>query len=204
VTELSVPFLKALSPDLALAYVPFVLLVIVGSANAVNLTDGLDGLAIGAVGVASLTFAMLTYAVGHAKIAGYLGIPFVSGVSELSVFCASLVGASLGFLWFNAHPAEVFMGDVGSMALGGALGTIAVLAKQEILLVLVGGLFVLEALSVIVQVGSFRFRGQRVFRMAPLHHHFELGGWDETKVVVRFWIIAVFFSLASLATLKLR
>jgi len=203
-TRLSVPFFKFFRPEMGWAYTVFVLIVLVGSANAVNLTDGLDGLAIGSVLIASGTFTILTYATGHAKIADYLGIPFVKGSGELAVFSAAMVGASLGFLWFNCHPAEIFMGDVGSMALGGALGTLAILSKQEMLLVLVGGLFVLEAGSVIVQVASFKSRGVRVFRMAPLHHHFELSGWDETKVVTRFWIVALIFSLMSLATLKLR
>lgn len=203
-TQLSVPFFKWFRPDLGMAYAGFVVLVLVGSANAVNLTDGLDGLAIGSVLIAAGTFTILTYATGHAKIADYLGIPFVKGSGELTVFCASMVGASMGFLWFNSHPAEIFMGDVGSMALGGALGTLAVLTKQEVLLVLVGGLFVIEVVSVILQVASFKFRGTRIFRMAPLHHHFELSGWDESKVVIRFWILALIFSLLSLATLKLR
>ena len=203
-THLAFPFFKALRPDLGFFYAGFVVLVLVGSANAVNLTDGLDGLAIGSVLIAAGTFTILTYATGHAKISEYLGIPFVRGSGELAVFSAAMVGASLGFLWFNCHPAEIFMGDVGSMALGGALGTLAILCKQEMLLVLVGGLFVMEAFSVILQVGSFKSRGMRIFRMAPLHHHFELSGWNETKVVIRFWIIALIFSLLSLATLKLR
>ncbi len=203
-TRLAFPFFKALRPELGFFYAAFVVLVLVGSANAVNLTDGLDGLAIGSVLIAAGTFTILTYATGHAKIAEYLGIPFVKGSGELAVFSAAMVGASLGFLWFNCHPAEIFMGDVGSMALGGALGTLAVLIKQELLLVLVGGLFVIEAFSVILQVGSFKSRGVRIFRMAPLHHHFELSGWNETKVVIRFWILALIFSLLSLATLKLR
>lgn len=202
-TTLTVPFYKW-SPDLGWFWVPFVMLVMVGAANAVNLTDGLDGLAIGTTGVAQATFAVILYGAGHAKIARYLDIPFVLGVGELAVFAAAAVGAALGFLWFNSHPAQIFMGDVGSMGLGGALGCVAVLAKQEILLVLVGGLFVLEALSVIAQVLSFKLTGKRVLRMAPLHHHFELGGWPESKVVMRFWIVAILFALASLATLKLR
>ena len=169
-----------------------------------NLTDGLDGLAIGSFLIASATFTLLAYAAGNAIVAEYLGIANVKGAGELTVFCGALVGASLGFLWFNCHPAQVFMGDVGSMSLGGALGTVAILIKQEILLVLVGGLFVMEATSVILQVGSFKLRGTRIFRMAPIHHHFELGGWSETKVVIRFWILAVIFALLSLATLKLR
>lgn len=203
-TRLSFPFLKTFSPDLSWAYPLFVMLVLTGASNAVNLTDGLDGLAIGSVLVASGTFTVLAYAAGNAIVAEYLGIPNVKGAAELTIFCGALVGASLGFLWFNSHPAEVFMGDVGSMALGGALGTTAILIKQEFLLVIAGGLFVLEALSVIIQVGSFRLRGKRVFRMSPLHHHFELAGWSETKVVIRFWIIAIIFALLALATLKLR
>jgi phospho-N-acetylmuramoyl-pentapeptide-transferase len=203
-TKLAFPFVKALVPDLMWFYVPFVVLVLVGSANAVNLTDGLDGLAIGSVLIASATFTVLAYATGHAIVADYLGIVNVKGTGELTVFCASMVGASLGFLWFNCHPAEVFMGDVGSMAMGGALGTVAILTKQEFLLVIAGGLFVLEAVSVILQVGSFKTRGKRIFRMSPLHHHFELSGWSETKVVIRFWILAIMFSLMALATLKLR
>jgi phospho-N-acetylmuramoyl-pentapeptide-transferase len=203
-TTVSVPFFKTFVPDLGLLYPLFVALVLAGAANAVNLTDGLDGLAIGSVLIASATFAVLTYAAGNAIVADYLGIPNVKGAGELTVFFGAVVGASLGFLWFNCHPAEVFMGDVGSMALGAALGTAAVLIKQEILLVLAGGLFVIEALSVILQVGSFKLRGQRIFRMSPLHHHFELSGWSETKVVIRFWILAIIFALLALATLKLR
>src|SRR5882672_5471146 len=203
-THFSFPFFKRWTPDLGWFYAPFIMLVLVGSANAVNLTDGLDGLAIGSVLIASATFAILSYVVGHAVVADYLGIPNVKGAGELTIFCASLVGASLGFLWYNCNPAQIFMGDVGSMALGGALGTVAVLIKQEILLVFVGGLFVIEALSVILQVGSFKLRGKRIFRMAPLHHHFELAGWPEQKVVIRFWIVAIIFALMSLSTLKLR
>jgi phospho-N-acetylmuramoyl-pentapeptide-transferase len=203
-TRLSMPFFKALNPDLGWLYVGLVLLVLVGSANAVNLTDGLDGLAIGSTLIASATFAILSYVVGHAVVAEYLGIPNVKGAGELTVFCSSLVGASLGFLWYNCNPAQVFMGDVGSMALGGAIGTVAVLIKQEILLVLVGGLFVIEALSVILQVASFRTTGRRIFKMAPIHHHFEKSGWAEPKVVIRFWILAILFALLSLSTLKLR
>ncbi len=202
-TTLTVPFFKH-SPTLGIFFMPFATLVMVGAANAVNLTDGLDGLAIGTTGIALATFTVIAYGAGNAKIARYLGIPFVMGTGELAVFGASAVGAAIGFLWFNCHPAEVFMGDVGSMALGGAIGCVAVLSKEEVLLVLVGGLFVLEALSVIAQVLSFRLTGKRVLRMAPFHHHFELGGWPESKVVVRFWILAILFSLAALATLKLR
>lgn len=203
-STLTVPFLKDAPIDLGPLFVPFTMLVLVGSANAVNLTDGLDGLAIGTTGIAIGTFTVLAYCAGHAVIARYLGIPFVPGSGELTIFGAAAVGASLGFLWFNCHPAEVFMGDVGSMALGGAIGSMAVVVKQELLLVLVGGLFVAEAVSVIVQVVSFKWRGKRVFRMAPIHHHFEEGGWSETKVVIRFWILAILLALSSLATLKLR
>jgi phospho-N-acetylmuramoyl-pentapeptide-transferase len=203
-TDLSFPFFKNLRPDLGWAFVAVVAVVVVGSANAVNLTDGLDGLAIGSVGIASGTFAVLCYAAGNVRIAEYLVIPYIRGAGELTVICGALVGASLGFLWYNCNPAEVFMGDVGSMALGGTIGTLAVLTKQEFVLVLVGGLFVVEALSVILQVASFRLRGQRIFRMAPLHHHFELGGWTEPKVIIRFWIVAVIFALLSLSSLKLR
>ncbi|HLX07225.1 MAG TPA: phospho-N-acetylmuramoyl-pentapeptide-transferase [Thermoanaerobaculia bacterium] len=203
-STLSFPFFKQLRPDLWYFYIPFVVLVLVGSSNAVNLTDGLDGLAIGATTVAAATYAIFTYVAGNRLIANYLQISYVHGVGEVSVFCGALVGAGLGFLWFNSHPAEVFMGDVGSLSLGGAIGSVAVIAKQELLLILVGGLFVLEALSVIVQVGSFKLRGRRVLRMAPLHHHFELSGWAEPKVIVRFWILGILFALLSLSTLKLR
>jgi phospho-N-acetylmuramoyl-pentapeptide-transferase len=201
---LTVPFFKNVHLDLGLWYVPFAAVVLVAASNSVNLTDGLDGLAIGSVLIASGSYTLFTYLAGHAKLSAYLQIPYVSGSGEVSVFCAAMVGASLAFLWFNCHPAQVFMGDVGSLALGAAIGCAALIAKQELLLVLVGGLFVAEALSVIVQVASFRLRGKRVFRMAPLHHHFELSGWAETQVVVRFWIIATFFALSALATLKLR
>ncbi len=203
-TRLAFPFFKGLNPDLGWLYAVVVLLVVVGSSNAVNLTDGLDGLAIGSVLIASATFVILTYVAGHAVVADYLGIANVKGAGELTVFSAALVGASLGFLWYNCNPAQIFMGDVGSMALGGAIGTLAVLIKQEILLVLVGGLFVMEAVSVILQVASFKLTGRRIFRMAPIHHHFEHAGWAEPKVVIRFWILAIIFSLLSLSTLKLR
>jgi phospho-N-acetylmuramoyl-pentapeptide-transferase len=203
-TVLSTPFFKRWTPDLDVFFVPWAMLVIVGAANAVNLTDGLDGLAIGSSLVATSTYTILAYVVGHAKVAEYLGVVNVRGGGELAVICGAFVGASLGFLWFNCNPAQVFMGDVGSMALGGALGTVAVLIKQEILLVFVGGLFVIEAVSVILQVGSFKLRGKRIFRMAPIHHHFELGGWPEQKVVIRFWIVAIIFALLGLSTLKLR
>ena len=201
---LTFPFIKKLVLHLSYLYIPFVALVLVGASNAVNLTDGLDGLAIGATSVAAATYAVFTYVAGNSKIAQYLQISYVPGVGEVAVFCGALVGAGIGFLWFNAHPAEVFMGDVGSLALGAAIGSVAVLAKQEILLVLVGGLFVLEALSVIIQVTSFKLRGKRVFRMSPLHHHFELSGWAEPKVIVRFWILSILFALMALSTLKLR
>ncbi len=185
-------------------YLPFVALVLIGASNAVNLTDGLDGLAVGAVAIAATTYTLFLYVAGHIRIAEYLRIVYVSEAGEVAVFTGAMVGAAMGFLWFNCHPAQVFMGDVGSLALGGGLGIVAVIAKQEILLVIVGGLFVLEALSVMIQVASYKLRGKRVFRMAPLHHHFELLGWSETQVVVRFWIIALVFALAGLATLKLR
>jgi len=203
-TTLTVPFFKNFRPDLGILFIPFAMLVIVGSSNAVNLTDGLDGLAIGSTLVAASTYAILTYAAGNAIIAGYLGIPNVKGTGELAVFTAALVGASLGFLWFNAHPAQMFMGDVGSLSLGAAIGTLAVIIKQEILLVVVGGLFVMEAASVILQVFSYKTRKKRIFRCAPIHHHFEQRGWAETQVVVRFWILAILFSLMGLATLKIR
>ncbi len=201
---LTFPFFKKLVVTLGVLYIPFVVIVLVGASNAVNLTDGLDGLAIGTTAIAAATYAVFTYVAGNRVIANYLQVSYVPGVGEVAVFCAALVGAGLGFLWFNSHPAEVFMGDVGSLALGGAIGTVAVLAKQEILLIVVGGVFVLEALSVIVQVASFKLRGKRVFRMAPLHHHFELSGWAEPKVIVRFWILAILCALISLSTLKLR
>ena len=203
-TQLVFPFVKSFAPMLGILFPVFVVLVLTGASNAVNLTDGLDGLAIGSFLIASATFMILAYAAGNAIVADYLGIANVKDAGELTIFCGALVGASLGFLWYNGHPAEVFMGDVGSMALGGALGTIAILIKQEFMLVIVGGLFVLEAMSVIVQVGSFKIRGKRVFRMSPLHHHFELSGWSEMKVVIRFWIVAIIFALLGLATLKLR
>ncbi|HTQ81444.1 MAG TPA: phospho-N-acetylmuramoyl-pentapeptide-transferase [Thermoanaerobaculia bacterium] len=201
---LTFPFIKRLVLHLGLWYIPFVVVVLVGASNAVNLTDGLDGLAIGATLVAAATYAVFTYIAGNRVIAGYLQVPYVAGAGEVAVFCGALVGASLGFLWFNSHPAEVFMGDVGSLSIGAAIGSVAVLAKQEILLVVVGGVFVLEALSVIIQVTSFKLRGKRVFRMSPLHHHFELSGWAEPKVIVRFWILSILFALLSLSTLKLR
>jgi phospho-N-acetylmuramoyl-pentapeptide-transferase len=217
-TAMNVPFFKSLRPDLVidslmsspvffLGFLPFLIFVaflIVGSSNAVNLTDGLDGLAIGCTLIASTALTALTYVSGHATLSKYLEIQNIDGVSEVTIFCGSMVGASLGFLWYNAHPAEVFMGDVGSLALGGAIGTVAVVIKQELLLPFVGGVFVIEALSVMLQVASFKLRGKRIFRMAPIHHHFELMGWMESKVIIRFWIAALIFALLSLSTLKLR
>ncbi len=200
----TVPFLKYEYLDLGWLFVPFVVLVITGSSNAVNLTDGLDGLASGLVALAGLAFAGLCYVSGHVKISDYLNILYLPEAGELTVFCAALVGASLGFLWHNCHPADVFMGDTGSLALGGALGVVAVLIKREVLLALVGGVFVAEALSVMLQVASFRITGRRVFRMAPLHHHFELLGWPESRVVTRFFIVGMLLSLISLSTLKLQ
>jgi phospho-N-acetylmuramoyl-pentapeptide-transferase len=203
-TRLSVPFFKTIVPDLGIFYVPFAILVIVSMSNAVNLTDGLDGLAIGPVIIATFAYAGIAYVAGNSVFAEYLNILYVRGAGELAVFCGAVLGASLGFLWFNAYPAQVFMGDVGSLALGGALGTVAVIAKHELLLLLICGLFVIETLSVVVQVVSFKLTGKRVFRMAPLHHHFEEKGWQEPKVIVRFWIVAIVLALFSLSTLKLR
>ena len=218
-THLIVPFFKQLRPDLiisallashytwVLAFLPFigfVGLVVVGSSNAVNLTDGLDGLAIGCTVIAAGALTVLTYVSGHAVFAEYLDIPRLPQVGELTVFCGAMVGASIGFLWYNAHPAEIFMGDVGSLLLGGAIGTVAVIIKEELLLPFIGGIFVLEALSVILQVGSYKLRKKRIFKMAPLHHHFELLGWSESKVIARFWIASLVFALFALTTLKLR
>ena len=203
-TALAIPFFKNVLIDLGWLFVPFGAFIIVGAGNAVNLTDGLDGLAIVPVMIAAATFGFIAYFVGNALFSEYLQIHFVQGTGELAVICGALVGAGLGFLWFNAPPAQIFMGDTGSLALGGALGTIAVATKHELVLAIVGGLFVLEAVSVIVQVASFRLTGKRVFRMAPLHHHYEQKGWAESTVVIRFWIIAVVLALLGLATLKLR
>ncbi len=218
-TQLIVPFFKNFRPDLVvhsllrsryfwpaafLPFLAFVILVMVGSSNAVNLTDGLDGLAIGCVVVAAGALTVLTYVTSHAGFSAYLDIQHLPQVGELTIFCGALVGAALAFLWYNAHPADIFMGDVGSLAIGGSIGVVAVAIKQEILLFSVGGVFVLEALSVILQVVSFRLTGKRIFRMAPLHHHFELAGWSESKIIVRFWIVALVFALFSLTTLKLR
>lgn len=204
-TSLTFPFLKNIRPELGWFYLLFMALLLIGSSNAVNLTDGLDGLAIGPIVVTSGVYLLFSYLAGHAVFASYLQIPHVMGAGEVTVFCGGLAGACLGFLWFNSFPAQIFMGDVGSLAIGGALGTVAVIIKQEILLALVGGVFVLEALSVILQVGYFKFSGgKRIFLMAPFHHHFEEMGWEEPKVVVRFWIISVILGLLALATLKLR
>jgi phospho-N-acetylmuramoyl-pentapeptide-transferase len=218
-THLVVPFFKKFQPDLLithflanpytaiLAFIPFLLfvaLVIVGSSNAVNLTDGLDGLAIGCTVIAAGALTILTYISGHAVFADYLELPRIPQVAELTVFCGAMVGASIGFLWYNAHPAEIFMGDVGSLALGGAIGTVAVIIKQELLLPFIGGVFVIEALSVMLQVGSYKLRKKRIFKMAPIHHHFELLGWSESKVIARFWIASLIFALFALTTLKLR
>ncbi len=218
-TRLLVPFFKQFRPDLvvgslehaphlwALSFLPFVafvVLVIVGSSNAVNLTDGLDGLAIGCTVIAAGALAILTYLSGHATFAAYLELPRMPQVGELTIFCGAMVGAAIGFLWYNAHPAEIFMGDVGSLALGGAIGTVAVMIKQELLLPFIGGIFVAEAVSVILQVVSYKTRRKRIFKMAPLHHHFELLGWSESKIIVRFWIASLIFALFALTTLKLR
>jgi phospho-N-acetylmuramoyl-pentapeptide-transferase len=190
--------------DLGWFYIPFVILVIVGSSNAVNLTDGLDGLAIGLVGIAATANAVIVYLGANRIIADYLKIPYIPGSGELVIFCGALLGASLGFLWYNAHPAEVFMGDVGSLSLGGALGTLAVVTKHELILVVVGGIFVVETISVALQVASYKLTGKRIFKMAPIHHHFEQIGWPESKVIVRFWIVGIILALVSLTSLKLR
>jgi len=203
-TKLDVPFLKNISLELGVFYIFFVILVLTGTSNAVNLTDGLDGLAIGGVIMVALAFSVLSYVSGNIKFSHYLFIPYIAGSGELTVFCASILGAGLGFLWFNCYPASIFMGDVGSLALGGALGTVALLIKKELLLVIVGGIFVLEALSVILQVASFRFTKKRIFKIAPLHHHFQFLGWSESKVIVRFWIAASLLALLTLVTLKIR
>jgi phospho-N-acetylmuramoyl-pentapeptide-transferase len=218
-THLIVPFFKNFHPDLSfpgmeqhpyllplalLPFIAFVAIVIVGSSNAVNLTDGLDGLAIGCTVIAAGALTVLTYVSGHAQFADYLELQRMPQVGELSIFCGAMVGASIGFLWYNAHPAEIFMGDVGSLALGGAIGTVAVIIKQELLLPFIGGIFVIEALSVILQVGSYKLRKKRIFKMAPLHHHFELMGWSESKIIVRFWVASLVFALFALTTLKLR
>jgi len=203
-TQLSIPFFKNAQPNLGAFYVIFSIFVIVGASNAVNLTDGLDGLAIGLVLIVSATYLLFSYITGHFILSDYLKIAYISGAGELTIFCGAMVGAAMGFLWYNSHPAQVFMGDVGSLALGGSLGTVAVITKHEILLAIVGGMFVVEALSVIFQVGSFKLRGKRIFKMAPLHHHYELKGWAESKITVRFWIIGAVLALLAISTLKLR
>lgn len=218
-TKLMVPFVKQFRPDLVidrfmhnpglwpiafLIFIAFVAIVIVGSSNAVNLTDGLDGLAIGCTVIAAGALTVLTYVSGHATFANYLELQRMPQVGELTIFCGAMVGASIGFLWYNAHPAEVFMGDVGSLALGGAIGTVAVMIKQELLLPFIGGVFVIEGLSVVLQVASYKLRKKRIFKMAPIHHHFELMGWSESKIIVRFWIASLIFALFALTTLKLR
>jgi len=201
---LSIPFFKKWLIDMGWFYIPFSVLVIVGASNAVNLTDGIDGLAIGLVVIATLANSALVYISGHSRFAQYLYVLYLPGVGELTVFCGAMFGAALGFLWYNSYPAELFMGDVGSLGLGGALGTLAVLTKHEIVLALVGGIFVIEAISVILQVASYKLTGRRILKMAPIHHHFELKGWPEPKVIVRFWIIGIILALLSLMTLKLR
>jgi len=200
----NIPFLKSVRPSLGFLYIPFIVMVIVGASNAVNLTDGLDGLAVGPSIIAAGTYMLFAYLTGNVKIANYLQIQYVPGVGELTIFCGALAGAGLGFLWYNAYPAQLFMGDTGSLALGGALGTVAVMVKQELVLVLVGGVFVVEALSVIFQVTSYKTRRKRIFRMAPIHHHFELQGWAEPKIIVRFWIISIILALLAISTLKIR
>ncbi|TAN43631.1 MAG: phospho-N-acetylmuramoyl-pentapeptide-transferase [Nitrospirae bacterium] len=201
---LSIPFFKRWLIDLGWFYIPFSVIVMVGSSNAVNLTDGIDGLAIGLVGIALLANMILVYISGNVKFAQYLQVLYLQGTGELTVICGAMLGAALGFLWFNAYPADIFMGDVGSLGLGGALGTLAVITKHEIVLALVGGIFVIETLSVVFQVASFKLTGKRIFRMAPIHHHFELKGWHESKVIIRFWIVGIMLALLSLASLKLR
>ncbi|MDH5525929.1 MAG: phospho-N-acetylmuramoyl-pentapeptide-transferase [Nitrospirota bacterium] len=203
-THLTIPFFKGFNPDLGIWFIPFTMLVIVGASNAVNLTDGLDGLAIGPVMIAAGTYLLIAYLSGHARFASYLQIPYVPGGGEVAIVCGAMVGAAMGFLWFNTYPASVFMGDVGSLPLGAALGTIAVTSKHELVLVLVGGIFVVEAVSVILQVGYFKMTGKRIFLMSPIHHHFELKGWEEPKIIVRFWIISIVLALLALSTLKLR
>ena len=202
--ELIVPFFKDVALPMGLFFVPFAYLVIVGSSNAVNLTDGLDGLAILPSVLVAAGLGLIAYLAGHAVFADYLLIPNIEGSGELTIFCASLMGAGLGFLWFNTYPAQVFMGDVGALAIGASLGVVAIMVRQEFVLFIMGGIFVLEAVSVILQVGSFKLRGKRIFRMAPIHHHFELKGWPEPRIIVRFWIITVVLVLVGLSTLKLR
>ena len=203
-TALLIPFVKEVLPQLGIFYIVLSYFVIVGTSNAVNLTDGLDGLAIVPTIMVAGAFALFAYVTGNVNFANYLNIPYIALTSELVIVCTAIVGAGLGFLWFNTYPAQVFMGDVGSLALGAALGVIAVLVRQELVLFIMGGVFVIETLSVILQVGSYKMRGQRIFRMAPIHHHYELKGWPEPRVIVRFWIISVILVLIGLATLKLR
>lgn len=203
-TKIDVPFLKDMSLDLGLFFILFVIIVVTGTSNAVNLTDGLDGLAIGCVIMASVAFSVLSYVSGNIRFSNYLLIPYIKGSGELTVFCSSILGAALGFLWFNCYPASIFMGDVGALALGGALGAVALFIKKELLLIIVGGIFVLEALSVILQVVSFKFFGKKIFKIAPLHHHFQFLGWQENKIITRFWIIASLLALFTLVTLKIR
>jgi phospho-N-acetylmuramoyl-pentapeptide-transferase len=202
--KVSIPFFKKLNPSLGMLYIPFVILVIVGASNAVNLTDGLDGLAIGPSIISAGTYMLFAYLAGHIKIANYLQVQYVPGVGELTIFCGAMAGAGIGFLWYNTYPAQVFMGDTGSLSIGAALGVVAVMVKQEIVLVLVGGVFVMEALSVILQVYSYKTTRKRIFRMAPIHHHFELKGWPEPKIIVRFWIISLILALLAISTLKIR
>jgi len=203
-TRLDIPFFKEISWDLGIFYILFVILVITASSNAVNLTDGLDGLAIGIVVMVGFAFAVLSYVAGNIRFSNYLFVPYIKGAGELTVFCASILGSGLGFLWFNCYPALVFMGDVGALALGGALGAVAIFIKKELLLGIVGGVFVLEAISVILQVGSFKLRKKRIFKIAPLHHHFQFLGWSEPKIVVRFWILAALLAMLTIVTLKIR
>lgn len=203
-TELYIPFFKGPIIDLGWAYIFFGAFVIVGSSNAVNLTDGLDGLAIGPIMTSAMTLGVIAYATGHIEIAQYLFIPYIEGAGEVVVLATAIIGAGVGFLWYNSYPAQIFMGDVGSLSLGGALGTMAVVTKNEILFALIGGIFVAEAMSVIIQVASYKLRKKRVFKMAPIHHHFELMGWPEPKVIVRFWIISLFLAIVAIATLKMR
>lgn len=203
-TKLDIPFFKDLIIDAGIFYIPLIAIIIIGTSNAVNLTDGLDGLAIGCATIVSLTLGILSYISGHIKLTEYLLMPYLPGVGELTIFCAAMMGAGLGFLWFNSHPATVFMGDVGSLGIGGTLGVIAIFIKKELLLVLLGGIFVIEALSVILQVASFKTTGKRLFKVSPFHHHLQLSGWNESKIIVRFWIIGIILALVTLTTLKLR
>lgn len=202
--HLAIPFSKNIALDMGLFFFPFVIFVVVGTSNAVNLTDGLDGLAIGPTMLTAASFLIIAYLTGHSQFANYLGIPYVAGAGELAIFCGAMVGAALGFLWFNTYPAQVFMGDVGSLSLGAALGSVALFTQHELVLIIIGGIFVMETVSVIIQVASFKLIGRRVFRMAPIHHHFELKGWAEPKIIVRFWIISIILALIGLSTLKIR